>query len=169
MFHIPFGFRSLTATSAVAVASLTLGVAAAGLAASVPRARADGHVADVPEINSITKAVWLPGTRVPTGDVQIGLVSYHAGRTPEAHRARGKIVVSSLRCVEGWRGLENGPVGRQVLVSCPGAMQGTTRVTSSRIEPKTEHLQAPASVHDRLIRAYSAPLDVPQARPARNP
>jgi len=80
---------------------------------------------------------------------------------PDAHRAPGKTLAASAPCVEGWRGLENGPVGRQVLVTCSGATQSATRVASDRIEPKTEHLRAPATAHDRLIRVYSAPLDPP--------
>jgi hypothetical protein len=173
-----FRFRSLTDASTVAVASLVLGVAATALAASlsmaVPSARTSGYVADVPETNPVTSAVGLGGTSMPSGDVQIGAVSYQIGtasdpapRAPGARRAQGKITAAT--CVEGWRGLENGPVGRRVLVTCPGATQEVTGAGSVRVGPKTEHLRAPAAVHERLIRGYSVPLDVPQARPAQNP
>ena len=96
---------------------------------------------------------------MPAGDAQIGPISYHAGRAPDAHRAHGKTLAASAPCVEGWRGLDNGPVGRQVLVTCSGGAQSATRVASGRIEPKTEHLRAPGAVRDRLIRVYSVPLD----------
>jgi hypothetical protein len=178
MFPSRFGFRSLTGTSMIAVASLVLGVAAAGLAASLsiamPSARTSSHRADVPETNLVTSAVRFGSTSLPSGDVQIGPISYQIGdasyrarHAPDARRAQGKITAPA--CVEGWRELENGPVGRRVLVTCPGATQGVAGAGSSRVEPKTEHLRAPAAVHGRLIRAYSVPLDLPQAGPVQNP
>jgi hypothetical protein len=164
MSRLPFRFRLLTATSAFAMASLVLGAAAASLAVglSVPSTRAGGYLADIPASDFGTGAVWLRGTRVPQADVQLGPMSYHARSASDAHRAHAKIVVAPAACVEGWRGLENGPVGRRVLVTCPAATLGVTLVASDRIGSKTnpEHLRAPAAVHGRLIQDYSLPVDL---------
>jgi hypothetical protein len=177
MSRFPFGFRSLTGTSAFAVASLVLGTAAAslavGLSVSVPSTRASGYLLDIPASDLGSSGVWLRGTRVPPGNVEIGPMSYHSRSAPDAHRAHAKIVVAPAACAEGWRGLENGPVGRRVLVTCPAATQGVTRVASDRIGPKTntEHLRAPAAVHGRLIQDYSVPVDllkIPPADPVKN-
>ena len=173
-----FGFRSLTATSAAALASLVLGAAATslavGLSVSVPSASTSGYVADIPASDLAASAVWLRGTRVPPGEVQIGPLSYHARPARTVHRARARIVAPPADCVEGWRGLENGPVGRRVLVTCPAATLGVTPVASNRIGPETkaERLRAPAAAHGRLIQDYSVPAGLPQmphARPAQNP
>jgi hypothetical protein len=173
-----FGFRSLTATSAAAVASLVLGAAATslafGLSVSTPSARANALVTDIPASDSTAGAVWLRGTRVPPGDVEIGPLSYHERPARTAYRARARIVALPAACVEGWRGLENGPVGRRVLVTCPAATLGVTPVASDRIGPetKTERLRAPAAAHGRLTQDYTVPAGLPQmphARPAQNP
>jgi hypothetical protein len=178
MSQLPFGFRSLTATSAAAVASLVLGAAATslavGLTVSVPSTRASGYLADIPASDLTSSAVWLRGTTVPPGYVEIGPMSYHARPTPGAHRVRARIVAAPADCVEGWRGLENGPVGRRVLVTCPAATLGVTPVAADRIGPKTktERLRAPAAVHGRLTQDYSVPAGLPQmphARPVQNP
>ena len=178
MSQLRCGFRSLTATSAAALASLVLGAAATslavGLSVSVPSTRTSGYLADIPANDLASSAVWLRGTRVPPGDVEIGPIAYHARPARTAHRARARIVAPPAACIEGWRALENGPVGRRVLVTCPAATLGVTPVASDRIGPETkaERLRTPAAAHGRLIQDYSVPAGLPQmphARPAQNP
>jgi hypothetical protein len=149
-----------------------MGVAAAGLVVGLEFSAASVRTGGATTARDITPAKGaarvLPA-RMPAGDVQIGPVAYQARRVPEVHPAQGKTIRALPACVEGWRGLETGPVGRRVLVTCAGPELGATRVASDRGGVNIERRRAPRAVHGSLVWDYTELRDPGQARSTQKP
>jgi hypothetical protein len=101
----------------------------------------------------------LPSRIARTADVEIGTVTATLARTP-APRTK---LHATPRCVPRWRALEAGPVGRQVLETCPDQPELPRPTLERRGPSQLERIGVPEAVAcDHLA------VD-PPARSAANP
>jgi hypothetical protein len=115
--------KSKTASAVVALASLVAGASMAAIAIHVQAEDLAWN-----EAGSLTQGSpsESPGTRhllpgPPRGDVEIGPITYRLEQLPVAKSLSAVRSRVKQTCVPYWRALVEGPAGRMVATTCPGA------------------------------------------------
>jgi hypothetical protein len=115
-------FKSMTASAAVALASL---VAGASMAAFAIRVQATDRVWNETRNLPVRNPIELPAAAMPfvrpvppLGNVTIGPITYQLTALPVVQPTQRPRLKQT--CVPYWRQLVSGPAGRQVAITCPG-------------------------------------------------